>query len=172
MPVSKKINCELNIDKLKPFDKNPRMHSHEQVNQLADFIKSIGYIDPVIVDESNTILAGHGRVLAAMMLEMSTIPCIKVHGLTDIEKKAYVVADNKLALNASWDDSYLTEFLTEIKDSDFNLDLLGFSSIEISQIIESSRFSDIKNSSDELSTSDFDSFDHKCPKCGFEWNKK
>ena len=91
-------NIECNTDDLIPYARNSRTHSEDQVNQIASSIKEFGFTNPVIIDEENGIIAGHGRVLAAKKLKIDKVPCIQVDGWTQAQKKAYVIADNKLAL--------------------------------------------------------------------------
>ncbi len=130
MPVSAKQNVDKQVDQLHAYPNNSRKHSDYQVKQLADFIKRVGYIDPIVIDEDDMILAGHCRALAAMRASMSTVPCLQVFGLTDNEKKAYVIADNKLALNASWDNELLKVELSEI-GVDIDPKMLGFDMHEL-----------------------------------------
>ena len=97
------LHCEyLPLDSLKPYAKNARTHSRKQVKQIADSIRSFGFTNPILIDNANTILAGHGRVEAAKLLGMSDVPCVRLEHMTPEQKRAYVLADNKLALNAGW----------------------------------------------------------------------
>ena len=123
------------IADLIPYAQNARTHSDEQVRQIADSITEYGWTNPILVDEEGNIIAGHGRVLAAQLLEATDVPCITLTGLTEIQKRAYVIADNKLALNAGWDERLLQIELTALKDAGFNLDLSGFSSLELKGLI-------------------------------------
>ncbi|MGV8996862.1 MAG: site-specific DNA-methyltransferase [Parvibaculaceae bacterium] len=126
------------IRDLKPWSRNARTHSKKQINQLAESIKTFGFTNPVLIDSENSILAGHGRVEAARQLKMDRIPCVRLENMTPAQKRAYVLADNKLALNAGWDDELLAEelqCLLEI-DLDFDIGVLGFSIPEIDSLIE------------------------------------
>ena len=125
----------VNVDELIPFAKNSRTHSGEQVAQIAASIKEFGFTNPVLIDESGGIIAGHGRVLAARKLKLAEVPCIRLTHLTDAQKRAYVIADNKLALNAGWDDAMLKLELADLKALDFDLDLTGFSADEIDALL-------------------------------------
>jgi hypothetical protein len=116
---------------LVPYAKNARLHSPEQVQQLANSIRQWGWTKPILVDEQGGIIAGHGRVLAAQMLELSTVPAMVARGWSETQKRAYVVADNKLALNGSWDDFLLRTELEELKTEGFDLALAGFSDLEL-----------------------------------------
>lgn len=127
---------EKNIDELLPYINNSRTHSPEQVNQIASSIKEFGFTNPVLIDESNMIIAGHGRLLASQKLCLKNIPCIVLSGLSEAQKKAYVIADNKLALNAGWDEAMLANEIAQLQELDFNIDLLGFSADEINAIVE------------------------------------
>jgi len=122
------------IEKLIPYARNARTHSDEQVGQIAASIKEWGWTTPVLVDEDGGIIAGHGRTMAAKRLGMREVPVMVARGWSDAKKRAYVLADNKLALNAGWDDSMLALELKELGDTGFNLDLTGFSLDEINAL--------------------------------------
>lgn len=119
------------IDQLIPYARNSRTHSDAQVAQIAASIKEFGWTNPVLMDGDNGIIAGHGRVLAARVLGHTDIPTIEISHMTDIQKQAYVIADNKLALNAGWDEQVLGLEITELKEFGFNIDLLGFDAKEL-----------------------------------------
>jgi len=119
------------IDKLVPYARNSRTHSDEQINQIAASIKEWGWTTPVLVDENGGIIAGHGRTLAAQKLKIKEIPVVVATGWSDAKKRAYVIADNKLALNAGWDNEMLSLELGELGDLGFDLDLIGFTPEEI-----------------------------------------
>ena len=114
-----------------PYQKNARTHSEAQVAQIAASITEFGFTNPVLLDGNNGIIAGHGRVIAAQKLGILTVPCIELAHLTPTQKKAYILADNKIALNAGWDDELLRLELGELEELNFNLDLTGFSTDEI-----------------------------------------
>jgi len=122
------------IDKLIPYARNARTHSDEQVAQIAASIKEWGWTTPVLVDEQGGIIAGHGRTLAAQKLKMVEVPVMVAKGWSDAKKRAYVLADNKLALNAGWDNEMLALELGEIGDLGFDLDLTGFTAEEIAAL--------------------------------------
>lgn len=119
------------IEKLVPYAKNSRTHSEEQVAQIAASIREWGFTTAVLVDESGSIIAGHGRVMAARKLGMASLPVMVAAGWTDAQKRAYVIADNKLALNAGWDNELLALELGELGDAGFDLELTGFTDEEI-----------------------------------------
>lgn len=128
---------ELPVADLKPWDRNARTHSKKQVRQIADSIKLFGFTNPILVDRDNTILAGHGRVAAAKLLGMMTVPCLRIEHMTPEEKRAYVIADNKLALNAGWDEDLLAQELEELHalDLSFDVSITGFSIAEADSLI-------------------------------------
>lgn len=126
---------QVKLDALIPYARNSRTHSDAQVAQIAASIKEFGFTNPVLIDETGSIIAGHGRVMAARKLAITDVPSIRLTHLTEAQKKAYVIADNKLALNAGWDDEMLAVELTDLKDMGFDLDLTGFSTDEIEALL-------------------------------------
>ena len=116
---------------LTPYARNSRTHSDEQVAQIAASIKEWGFTTPVLIDADGGIIAGHGRVMAAQRLGLEDVPCIIAEGWTEAQKRAYVIADNKLALNAGWDNDMLAVEFGELKELDFDLSLTGFEADEI-----------------------------------------
>lgn len=122
------------VEKLVPYARNSRTHSPEQVAQIAASIKEFGFLNPIIVDGDNGIVAGHGRVLAAQKLGLTELPCVEAKHLTDAQRKAYVIADNKLALNAGWDNDLLRIEFDELAEAGFDLSLTGFSLDEIDNL--------------------------------------
>lgn len=120
-----KVN-EIDIGNLIPYANNSRTHTDSQIEQIASSIKEFGFINPVIIDSNNGIIAGHCRVLAAQEIGLSKVPCIEVSHLTEDQKKAYIIADNKLALNAEWDDDLLKVELTDLLNNEFDITLTGF----------------------------------------------
>lgn len=127
--------CTRSVNDLIPYANNSRTHSDEQVNQVASSIKEFGFTNPVLIDDQGGIIAGHGRVMAAKKLGLESVPCIELVGLTEAQKKAYVIADNKLALNSGWDEEMLRIELNCLQDLDFDLDLLGFDDSELESIL-------------------------------------
>jgi len=119
-----------------PYAHNSRMHGEAQIAQIAASITEFGFTNPVLIDEQSTIIAGHARVLGAQRLKMTTVPCVVLPGLTDAQKAAYVIADNKLALNARWDEEMLQTELARLADLQFDLNLTGFSEVEINALLE------------------------------------
>ena len=121
-----------NIDALIPYVRNARTHSDEQVAQLAGSIKEFGWTNPILVDGDNGLIAGHGRLLAARKLGLETVPVIELAHMTEAQKKAYIIADNKLALNAGWDNELLALELGDLQLDGIDLSLVGFSIDELS----------------------------------------
>ena len=116
---------------LVPYARNSRTHSPEQVDQIAASIREFGFTNPLLIDNKNNVIAGHGRLLAAQKLKIDTVPVIVLDGLTEAQKKAYIIADNKLALNAGWNDDMLRLEFDELADLGFDLELTGFDLDEI-----------------------------------------
>jgi hypothetical protein len=129
-PVYKKINTESLI----PYARNSRTHNDAQVDKIAASIKEFGFLNPVIVDGESGIVAGHGRVMAAKKLGMKELPVIEASHLTDAQRRAYVIADNRLALDAGWDDEMLRVEFDELGGMGFDLTLTGFELTEINEI--------------------------------------
>ena len=135
------------VSELIPYVRNARTHSEAQVSQIAASIREFGFLSPILVAEDNTILAGHGRLAAALKLGLKKVPCVKENHLTETQKRAYIIADNKLSLNAGWDNELLAVELSELEGADFNLDLLGFDEAELSSIFDADK---------DVSDDDFD----------------
>lgn len=116
---------QINTAKLTPYARNSRTHSAEQITQIANSITEFGFTNPVLIDADGGIIAGHGRVMAAKQLGLEQVPCIRLGHLTEAQKRAYIIADNKLAENSGWDEELLALELQEIKELDFDLELIG-----------------------------------------------
>lgn len=125
----------MRIEDLKPYANNARTHSKAQVAKIAKSIKEFGFINPVIIDDDLNVIAGHGRILAAKELGYTELPCLFVEDLTEAQKRAYILADNKLALDAGWDEDILRQELIALDEMDFDLDFTGFSEIEIEELL-------------------------------------
>jgi len=119
------------VSEITPYSRNSRTHSSAQITQIADSIRAFGFTNPVLVDENNTLIAGHGRLEAARRLGMQQLPAIVLHGLSAPQKAALRIADNKLALNAAWDDDLLRSELMDLRDGGFDLALTGFGEDEL-----------------------------------------
>lgn len=125
-----------NIDELIPYSRNSRTHSETQIKQIEKSIIEFGFTNPVLIDETGSIVAGHGRVISAQNLGINEVPCIVLNDLTEAQKKAYVIADNKLALNADWDFDLLKEELSSLQH-EFDLELIGFDASELNDLLDS-----------------------------------
>jgi len=165
-----KINWR-KTDDLIPYALKARVHSDEQVAQIAASISEFGWTNPILLDGDNGVIAGHGRLMAARKLEHKEVPTIDLHGLTDAQKRAYIIADNKTALNASWDFDMLTVEFEQLASVDFDLALTGFDDGEVQDITA------IGNANFEPGTEDdqgqLDSISAKivtCPHCQKEFD--
>lgn len=114
-----------------PYARNSRTHSEQQVQQIASSIKEFGFTNPILIDDGSGIIAGHGRVMAAQLLKLDEVPTITLKGLTDTQKRAYIIADNKIALNAGWNTEMLEIEMQDLYNSGFDLDLTGFDMDEL-----------------------------------------
>ncbi len=123
------------ISELIPYARNARTHSAGQISQIAASIKEFGFLSPIVIAADNTILCGHGRFYAAQKLGLKKIPCIKEEYLTEAQRRAYILADNKLALNAGWDNELLAVELADLQGEDFDLSLTGFDADEIADLL-------------------------------------
>ena len=162
------------ISALTAYENNSRTHPEAQIVQIAASIKEFGFTNPVLIDKTDGVIAGHGRLLAAKALGHTEVPCIVLAGLSDVQKRAYVIADNKLALNAGWDDELLAIELHELNAADFDMALIGFDASELSSAMNLDSL--IEQDAPESSSKEIDPDDYKmgcmCPKCGFEFDDK
>lgn len=139
---------QVDIDRLVPYARNARTHSKEQILQLRASLREFGFVNPVIVDKDLNIIAGHGRVAAAKAEGLTEVPCVFAEHLTDSQKRAYILADNRLALSAGWDEELLALEFGELKDLGFDLELTGFDAKEIEKLFA--------GDSDDVEDDDFD----------------
>ena len=156
---------QIPLKKLTPYARNSRVHSEIQISQLASSIKEFGFTNPVLIDDGNDIIAGHGRVLAATKLGLDEVPCIRLSHLTEYQRRAYVIADNQLALNATWNFDMLSVEIDELNDGKYDISKIGFSTTELAEIIGSPNEIDVNE--DEKLISDKKSC--ICPKCNWEF---
>lgn len=164
---------------VRPYERNSRVHGEKQIAEIAGSIKEFGFKNPLIIDQNNVIRAGHGRYLAAKKLGMDRVPCLK-GDLTETQWKAFVIADNRIAEKSTWNMELLQSEIQNLKDFDFNTELLGFNDadffaslqnqIDATVVANPNQVNMPKNSSREISESAFEEFEHECPKCGFGWN--
>lgn len=114
------------IDKLVPYENNPRTHSAVQIERLVNSLKEFGFTNPILIDDDCNVIAGHGRLEAAKIVGLKTVPTITLSHLTEEQRRAYVIADNQLALNSGWDDDLLQAELKALGEAGFDLTLLGW----------------------------------------------
>jgi|688.fasta_scaffold138814_1 ParB-like chromosome segregation protein Spo0J len=164
---------KLKIEQIKtsmliPYARNSRTHSEAQVAQIAGSIREFGFTNPVLIDAENGIIAGHGRIMAAQKLGLEEVPCIRLDHLTETQRKAYIIADNKLALNSGWDETMLGLELADLRELDFDLNMTGFDGDEIERLLnppeESAAPSDFADVDENIET------EHECPKCSYRWS--
>jgi ParB-like chromosome segregation protein Spo0J len=157
------------VGSLAPYARNSRTHSDEQVAQIAASIKEWGFTNPVLIEPDGGIIAGHGRVMAAQRLGLDEVPCVIADDWTVAQKRAYVIADNKLALNAGWDNELLAVEFGEIAELGFDLDLTGFSAEELAGLFGQPDFApgteDEQGKLDELAPKIV-----SCPHCGEDFD--
>ena len=157
------------VTSITPYARNSRTHSDEQVAQIAASIKEFGWTNPILLDETGGIIAGHGRLLAAQRMGQTTVPTITLDGLTDAQRRAYVIADNKLALNSGWDVDALKVELQDIDGEGFDLTLTGFGVGELASMFDEPDFApgseDDQGRLDQLAPKMVN-----CPHCGQDFD--
>lgn len=156
-----------------PYSNNSRTHSEKQVQQVAASIKEFGFTNPILIDEDNGIIAGHGRLQAAQLLGMDTVPTIALEGFTEAQRKAYVIADNQLAMNSGWDLDVLKVEVDRLTELDFNMDLLGFDEDVLAELINTMEPN--FDAATEEEQGQLDELDPKyidCPHCGKEFDMR
>lgn len=159
------------ISDLVPYINNSRTHDADQIQQVANSIREFGFTNPILIDENKNIIAGHGRLRAAKKLEMDAVPTITITGLTDEQRKAYVIADNKLALNSDWNLDLLMDEIHDLREGGFDETLLGFTLQELDELFDVKGenikpMEEFKEFNDEIET------EYRCPSCGYEWSGK
>ena len=153
-----------------PYARNARTHSPAQVAGIAGSIREFGFNNPVLIDKDNGIIAGHGRVLAAQQLGLETVPCLRLRHLTKTQRKAYILADNRLAELSQWDTEMLALEIADLRLDDVDLELLGFDDDGLKDLLGQVA-TDTDTSPDEFKEMDEDiDTDHECPKCGYRWS--
>ena len=133
--MAKKIEI-WSVDRLIPYIANARTHSEEQIAKLAASILEFGFTNPILVDGNDGIIAGHCRLTAARKINLDNVPVVVLDHLSDAQRRAYILADNKLALDSEWDEDLLSAELERLQEDEFNLDLIGFSDEELSDLLE------------------------------------
>ena len=163
---------EYPLDELIPYINNARTHDDVQVSQIAASISEFGFTNPILIDEKKGIIAGHGRLMAAKKLGLDNVPCITLEGLTEAQKKAYVIADNQLALNAGWDLDALKLELDHLAEVDFDIELLGFSEDMLDALNEVMPDFSPADESDQGKLDELEPIYIACPHCGKEFNAR
>ena len=162
---------QIETGSLIPYARNAKKHDDAQVAKIAGSIREFGFNNPVLIDSENGIVAGHGRVLAAQKLGMASVPCLRLSHLTDSQRKAYILADNRLAeIGGGWDEEMLKLELADLGELDVDLEAIGFSDTDLHKLLietkEDAPPDDFKEFDEGIET------DHKCPRCGYEWSGK
>jgi ParB family transcriptional regulator, chromosome partitioning protein len=168
MTTNQKIEY-IQTDKLVPYARNSRTHSDEQIQQIMGSIKEFGFTNPILIDNDGGIIAGHGRMMAAQRLQIKEVPCIRLLHLTEAQKRAYVIADNKLALNSGWDTELLIVELRDLDENSFNLSLTGFSKDEINIYLSDVDFAP-GSQSDQGQLDHLDPKFVTCPHCNIKFD--
>lgn len=157
----------IKAETLKPYEGNSRKHPQEQIEKIKASLVRFGWINPILIDEFNRVMAGHGRLQAGKELGHEKVPCLKVSGLSEAEFKAYVIADNRLAELAEWDDAILLKELQGLKDAG-EIEATGFSLDSLEKLMEESAEpsapSEFPDAEEGMKT------EHECPKCGYKWS--
>ena len=135
---------------LKPYENNPRLHSELQIIRIATSIKEFGFINTILADEKGMILAGHGRFLASQRLDLDKVPVVVIDGLDDEQKKALVIADNKIASNSEWDENLLWDQIRELNDKGFDISKLAFEEVEILPMLDPNVVQDLSGEWEDM----------------------
>lgn len=161
IPPTRMVDIELLI----PYINNARTHSEDQIKLIAASIEKFGWTVPVLTDGKNGIIAGHGRVMAARLLGLKMVPIIELRGMSDADKRAYVLADNKLAERAGWDSELLAIELGRLREEKYDLSIIGFSGDELAKLFgEAAAPDDFPGFDSDIET------EHTCPKCGYKFS--
>ena len=162
----------VDIHKLIPYVNNARTHNVQQINKLRSSLREFGFINPVIIDRDFNVIAGHGRIMAAKEEGINEVPCVFVDYLTEAQKKAYILADNRMAMDAGWDEELLKIEMEELQAADFDMGLTGFREDEIADLFAVKEDPDDTGSNKEFDEGEFgdEEFKHECPRCGFRYN--
>ena len=160
------------VEKLVPYINNARTHSPAQINKLRASIREFGFISPLVMDRDFKVLVGHGRLEAAKEEEYTKVPCVFADNLTEAQKKAYILADNRMAMDAGWDEELLKIEMEELQAVDFDMGLTGFREDEIADLFAVKEDPDDTGSNKEFDEGEFgdEKFKHECPRCGFRYN--
>ena len=157
----------MKTDELLPYENNPRVHSDAQLAKIVRSIREFGFTNPILTDGDAGVIAGHGRLIAAQRLGLETVPTIELKHLTDAQRKAYVIADNKLALEAGFDLDLLRIEMASLKDMDFDLDLTGYDPLEVDKLFASDP--DVEDGPEGAAAEGTLEGKVRCPGCGYEF---
>lgn len=160
------------VASLTPYARNARVHTPAQIAQIAASIREWGWTMPILVDEAGTVLAGHGRLLAAQHLGLTEVPCMEAKGWSEAQRRAYVLADNRLTDLSTWDQDLLTVEMQDLSALDYNLDLIGWDGEELARLLDSQEEPEPDmppSSTQEIDPDDYQ-LGHRCPRCGFEFD--
>lgn len=164
----------VDVGKLVPYINNARTHSSAQIGKLRASIREFGFISPLVIDRDFNVLVGHGRLEAAKEEGYLQVPCVFADDLTEAQKKAYILADNRMAMDAGWDEELLRIEMESLQASDFDVSLTGFREDEITDLfaVEEGDPEDEAGSNKEYDEEEFsdEEFEHECPRCGFRFN--
>jgi ParB-like chromosome segregation protein Spo0J len=169
--MSKLSLIEMSVDVLVPYEKNARKHPEAQIQQIAQSIKDFGFLSPVLIDRENNIVCGHGRVLAAKKLEMLSVPCLRAESLSEAQRRAFILIENRLHETSDWDKELLKHELDDLMlNLEMPLENVGFSPEEIASII-GDPFSLAGGQPEAFPEADEKiETKHECPKCGYKWS--
>ena len=156
---------------LKPHAANSRTHDSKQIQSIIKSIREFGFCNPVLVDGNGGIIAGHGRVMAAVVMKLKTVPCLRLTHLTPLQRKAYVIADNKIALGSAWDEDQLATVMQELSKSAFDLEALGFGKEELDELLQENEYA-AAHPEEFKEVDEFLATEHRCPKCKYVWSGK
>lgn len=161
------------VEKLVPYINNARTHSDVQVGKIRASMREFGFIAPLVVDRDYNVLAGHGRLEAAKAEGYQKVPCVFADDLTETQKKAYILADNRMAMDAGWDEDLLKVEIETLQAEDFDVQLTGFREDEITDLFAVSDDPDEIAENQEIDGEEFgdEQFECECPRCGFKFNR-
>lgn len=167
--MAKTMLGTIDVEKLVPYEKNSRIHTDNQIKQIAASIQEFGFLAPIVIDSSNGIIAGHGRIQAAKLLGIEKVPFIRAENLTPEQRRAYLLVDNRLSETSFWDRDILQDELVEFGHLIPTLESMGFGAKDLDEL----HLLDLADSANTEAFPTYDeniSTDHACPKCGYAWN--
>lgn len=162
----------VDVGKLVPYINNARTHSPAQIAKLRASIREFGFLSPLVIDRDFNVLVGHGRLDAAKEEGYQKVPCVFADDLTEAQKKAYILADNRMAMDAGWDEELLRIEIESLQGADFDVSLTGFREDEVTDLFAVREDPDDAGSNKEYDEGEFgdEEFAHECPRCGFKFN--